>query len=263
MADVLFFAEQRGGEFRRTAFEAATAARSLANDLGGRVHGVVCGDSVSSIAGGLTAYGADSIHTVEHAALALPGGRMVAEAVAAVAKEVGAGAVVIPTSALGKDAAPRVAALLDAGYVPDIVELAVTDGRPVGIKPMYSGKVRSSITFDADPAVVGIRPNAFTSVEASGAGEVQAFSFTPSDEAARVTVKAFKASEGGRVDLGEASRIVSGGRGVKGPENFPIIQALADAIGGAMGASRAAVDAGWIDHAHQVGQTGRTVSPDL
>jgi electron transfer flavoprotein alpha subunit len=115
----------------------------------------------------------------------------------------------------------------------------------------------------AGAAVIGIRPNVISPREAPREVATHAGSFAEGPQAALAAVTGRKASEGGRVDLAEARIIVSGGRGVRGPENFPMIQALADAMGGAMGASRAAVDAGWIDHSHQVGQTGRTVSPDL
>lgn len=264
MADVVFFAEQRDGTFRRTAFEAATAAKRLADALGGKTHGVVIGDGVSGIASELGTFGAAEVHVVEDGELARLAPRAYAEAVAQVATKVSPAAIVIPSSATGKDLAPRVAALLATGYASDCVELEAVDGKIRVTKPMFAGKTRATLVFAGEgPAVVGVRPNVFSPVEAPGEATVVPMSFEPSKQAFGSRVVELKAEEGDRVDLAEARIVVSGGRGVKGPENFPIIQALADALGGAMGASRAAVDAGWIDHSHQVGQTGRTVSPDL
>jgi len=264
MADVIFYAEQRSGAFRRSAFEAATVARKLADGFGGKAHAVIAGSSVASLAGELGKYGADAVHVVEHADLEKPNGRALAEALVQVAKELSPKAIVVATSAQGKDVAPRVAAMLETGYASDCTEVEVEGGAAKVTRPMYSGKVRGTFGFKGDgPSVIGIRPNIFSPVEAARDAETVSVSFTPSETAAKATVTEIKKSAGDKVDLAEARIIVSGGRGMKGPENFEIIQKLADAMGGAMGASRAAVDAGWIDHSHQVGQTGKTVSPDL
>ncbi len=264
MANVLFFAEARDGELRRTAFEAATAARALATALGGESHAVLIGENVMSSASALAECGTDHVHVADGAAFARPHGGVVAEALREACGAVSPAAVVVAGSALGKDAAPRLAAMLGVGYVSDAIEITVDGGRPRVRRPMYASKVRASCRFEGDgPHVIGIRPNVFTPAPASGAAAVATLAVTPTELAGRATITEFRTAEGDKVDLGEARTIVSGGRGVKGPENFPIIQALADALGGAMGASRAAVDAGWIDHSHQVGQTGRTVSPDL
>jgi electron transfer flavoprotein alpha subunit len=262
--DVVFVAEQRSGAFRRSAMEAATVARRLADGFGGKSHAVILGAGIASLAGELGSHGTDVVHVVEHADLEKPNGRALAEAVAQVAKSLSPKAIVIATSAQGRDVAPRVAAMLATGYASDCTEVEVVDGSPRVTRPMYSGKVRGTFGFKGDgPAVIGIRPNVFTPVETTKQPETVTVDFTPSASAAEARVTEVKKSAGDRVDLAEARIIVSGGRGMKGPENFEIIQKLADAMGGAMGASRAAVDAGWIDHSHQVGQTGKTVSPDV
>lgn len=264
MADVIFFAEQRDGAFRRAAFESATAARALADALGGASHGVVVGHGVSSIAQELGTYGADQVHVADHTDLASHAPRAVAEIIASVARAVSPGAIVVASSATGKDVAPRVAALLGTGYASDCIGVEVDGGTVRATKPTYAGKVHASLTFaSGSPAVVGVRPNVFSPAEAKKSAEVTEVAFEPSPHAFGSRVVELKEAEGDTVDLGEARVVVSGGRGLKGPDAFPMIQALADALGGAMGASRAAVDAGWIDHSHQVGQTGRTVSPDL
>jgi len=263
--DVLFFAEERGGNLRRAALEAAAVARQLADALGGRACGVLVGSGVAPLAEILGKHGADEVHVADAPNARSANGRTLADLVVALAKRRNARAIVFVSSALGKDVAPRVAALLGAGYASDTVAVSAAAGGPIRVvKPVYSGKLRATYAFhEAAPAVIGVRPNVIAPKEAPRSASVEALAFEPGKEAERARAIGVKAAEGGRVDLGEARVIVSGGRGVRGPENFPMIQALADAMGGAMGASRAAVDAGWIDHSHQVGQTGRTVSPDL
>jgi len=262
--DIVFFAEQRDGRFRRAAFEAATVARSLADAAGSKAHGVVIGSGVTAIAGELGRYGADAVHVVDDASLGRPGPRVSVDAIASVCRALSPATAVFTSTVLGRDLAPRLAAMLGAGYAPDCVEVEHADGgRPRVVRPMYGGKVRARVTFAVDaPAVIGVRPNVFAPREASREAAIETVA-VPAAAAAVAKVVDMKAQADGKVDLAEARVVVSGGRGLKGPENFPLVQALADALGGAMGASRAAVDAGWIDHAHQVGQTGRTVSPDL
>ncbi len=263
--DVIFFGEQRNGVFRKVAFEAATVARRLADAFGGKCHGIVVGDAVTSIAGELGKYGADAVHAVENPALRSVAPAAYAEAIGSACAAVSPAAIIIASTSMGKDLGAMVAARLETGYVPDCTVVDPADGnRPAVKHPTYAGKVIASYVFQGDgPAVIGIRPNIFTPVENPKAATVSPVTFQPSEGAFGSKVVEVRASEGGKVDLAEARIVVSGGRGMKGPENFTIIQELADALGGAMGASRAAVDAGWIEHSHQVGQTGRTVSPDV
>jgi len=263
--DVIFFGEQRGGAFRKAAFEAATVARKLADAYGGKCHGVVIGDGVSGIAGDLGRYGADEVHVIEDASLALVAPIAYAEAFETVCRNLSPAAIVFTTTAMGEDLAAMVAARLGAGYVSDCVEVEPGDNNtPRVTHPTYAGKVITTYTFQGDfPAVVGLRPATFTPVENAKEATVTPVAFQPSEQAFASKVVDVQAPEGGKIDLSEATVVVSGGRGMKGPENFHVIEELTDALGGATGASRAAVDAGWIDHSHQVGQTGRTVSPDL
>jgi electron transfer flavoprotein alpha subunit len=263
--DVVFFAEQRGGAFRSPAFESAGVARTLADAFGGKAHGIVIGESVASIAGELGRYGADAVHVVDDPSLKLYAPRAYAGAVAETCRSISPGTIIFATTAMGRDLAPRVAAHLGAGYAPDCIEVAAADGnRPRVVRPMYAGKVRASFSFTGDaPAVVGIRPNTFAPREEAREATTHAVAFSADESALADRVIEVKVETDGKIDLSEARIVVSGGRGMKGPDNFGIVQKLADALGGAMGASRAAVDAGWIDHSHQVGQTGRTVSPDL
>jgi electron transfer flavoprotein alpha subunit len=156
----------------------------------------------------------------------------------------------------------RAAAKLDLGLVTDCTEAAVVDGTLVLTRPVYSGKAIARVRAKQLPVMVSIRPNIIPPVETNlPAAPILQVPVSLKEPRAKVVEKVSKAKA--KVDLGEANIVVSGGRGVKGPEGFVPVQELADTLGGAMGASRAAVDAGWIDYTHQVGQTGKTVAPKL
>jgi electron transfer flavoprotein alpha subunit len=174
-------------------------------------------------------------------------------------------AVIFSGTTLGKDLAPRVAALLDVPLASDATGLEVEGGTLHVVRPVYAGKAFAHLTLDASPALVSIRPNVFQPVENAAAGAVE--TFTPEVDASSwgVRVVERKAAGGGSLDVAEATIIVSGGRGMKDPSNWPLLEGLRDAIGEgtALGASRAVVDAGWRPHGEQVGQTGKTVSPKL
>jgi electron transfer flavoprotein alpha subunit len=183
--------------------------------------------------------------------------------VAQVIREGGFSAAVFPATAQGKDLAPRVAALLDVPLAADVTDLDASGGAVTAVRPVYAGKAFARVAFAASPAMVSIRPNAFQPVERAAAGAVEAF--TPQVSSAGSRVVGFSASGGGQMDVAEASVVVSGGRGMKDPENWALLEELRDALGSAaaLGASRAVVDAGWRPHGEQVGQTGKTVAPKL
>ena len=187
---------------------------------------------------------------------------MVSEAVRAG----GYDAVVFGATAQGKDLAPRVAALLDVPLASDVTDVSADAEGIVAVRPVFSGKAFASVTFSAAPAMLSIRPNVFGAQEAAADGFVEAFSpgdLNPSGWTVRV--RDFQPSGGGSKDVAEASIVVTGGRGMKDPENWGILEGLKDALGedAALGASRAVVDAGWRPHSEQVGQTGKTVAPKL
>jgi electron transfer flavoprotein alpha subunit len=174
--------------------------------------------------------------------------------------------VLIPFTATGKDLAPRVAAKVDAGLgcglVSDVVSLSVKDGRLVARRPQYAGKAYATVVWEGDPQMATLRPNVFPLGAPNAARKAEVVKGQV-EAAGRAKVTAVHASAVAKVELAEAQIIVSGGRGLKGPEHFPLVTALGDAFGAAVGASRAVVDAGWVDHQLQVGQTGKTVSPTL
>jgi electron transfer flavoprotein alpha subunit len=265
MGDVLAFAEQRDGSLRGVANETVTAATSLARGLGGSVTALAVGGAgLSAGAAVLGEYGADTIRVAEAAELTDYNGDVQAGVVADMIRSGGYAAVVFAATAQGKDLAPRVAALLDVPLASDVTELDAESGSVTAVRPVYAGKAFTRIGFDATPVLVSIRPNVFQPAASAGAGAVEVVS--PSfDGAPRSRVLGVESAGSGQLDVSEASVVVAGGRGLKGPESWSLLEALRDALGAdaALGASRAVVDAGWRPHGEQVGQTGKTVAPKL
>src|SRR5262249_13941128 len=182
----------------------------------------------------------------------------------AAAKKENPDAVLIAATAMGKDVAPRFAARHDVSALADVMDLRVEDGRLVAWRPVYSGKARAEVDCgSAKLQVATTRPNVFPAEAKSDATEPAVETVDLGDVAPRAKVVRVETSESKELDVAEADIIVSGGRGIKGPENWPVVRDLQQPLGAALGASRAVVDAGWIDHQHQVGQTGKVVSPTL
>lgn len=265
MSNIFAFAEARGGELRKIAFEAVTAARALADQSGGAVHVLLVGaPGIAAKASQLATYGADTVIVVEHAAFE----KYNPEATAALAAERirngGYDVAIFPTSALGSDLAPRVAAKLGVGLVTDVTAISRDGGAIVVKHPMNIGKVLATVSIASKPAVVGIRANSFTPAESPKAGTVEQAQPVGDPSASRVVVTDVKLGGGAKLDLGEAPVIVAGGRGLKGPEHFTLVEDLAAAFGNAaVGATRVVTDEGWRPHSDQIGQTGRLVSPQL
>jgi electron transfer flavoprotein alpha subunit len=163
---------------------------------------------------------------------------------------------------MGRDLAPRCAAALGVGAIADVTGLEMEGDAFVASRPVYSGKAFATVDAGGkNPQVISLRPNVFAAEEVGGSAEVVALDGLALS--IRAVVKELVSTGGDELDVAEADVIVSGGRGIKGPENFALIRELASELGAAVGASRAVVDAGWIEHAHQVGQTGKVVSPSL
>ena len=265
MANVLAFAETRGGELRKVAFEAVTAARKLADATGGgEVHVLLAGEpGIAGKAEQVGKYGADVVYVAENADYARFARESLAATLADRAKAGSYRAVVLGFSAQGRDLGPRVAARLDAPIATDVTDFTVS-GDSITVKhPAYANKVITSLTITGSPVVLSVRPSAFTAVEAPKAARVETVQAAPAS-GATVTVTEVKEGAKGRPDLGEAPIIVSGGRGLKAKENFKLVEDLADAFGNAaVGATRAVTDDGWRPHSDQIGQTGRQVSPQL
>jgi len=265
MPGIFAFAESRDGELRKVAQEVVTAARTLADGLGTEVHAVLLGSGVAGAAGELGQYGADKVFVGESAAFERYSPEGFTTVIAAFIKEHGCDAALFPASAMGKDLAPRVAARLGVDYLSDATGLAVEGGSIVVTRPRYAGKVFGKATVSAKPAVISVRPNVFQAAENAKAGEVQTLPVDLGSADFGAVVKEIKAAAGEKMDVSEAPIVISGGRGLQSPDNFKLLEELADAFGGkaAVGASRAVVDAGWRPHGDQVGQTGKTVAPTL
>ena len=266
MEKVLAVAEQRDGRFGAAAYEVVSVAAKLAQDIGGAAHSVALGGSgISSAASSLGAYGADSISVIEHDALTDYNPEAWVLALEEYIRSGDYVAVVFSATTIGKDLAPRIAAHLDVPLASDVTAVEMSDGTVSVTRPVFSGKAFAQLKIDASPALFSIRPNVFPAVERPRVSDVNTSTPDLNASGFRVRVIERQGADDGVVDVSEASMVVSGGRGMKGPENWDLLEALRGALGvdSALGASRAVVDAGWRPHSEQVGQTGKTVAPKL
>jgi electron transfer flavoprotein alpha subunit len=264
MSNILAVVEQRDGTIRGVGREVVSAAAEAAAALGGQAHALIVAGSSPADAGSLGAFGAEVVKVASHEGFSSYAPERYARAVADVVTAGGYAAVFFGATAQGKDLAPRVAALLDVPLAGDVTAVSVEGGALAFTRPVYAGKAFATVSSGGAVALASLRPNVFAPQERGGAGTVEDAGVTPADVATSNVVE-FQAA-GGDLDVSEASVIVSGGRGMKGPENWHVLEELRDAIGNdvaALGASRAVVDAGWRPHGEQVGQTGKTVSPKL
>jgi electron transfer flavoprotein alpha subunit len=258
---ILVFCELKDGQLRKPSAEALSEGRRLADasgkKLGALFAGATCAGSAEA-----AKYGADVILVAESPALASYSSDAFAMVLADAIKAKGATVLLAAATAVGKDVAPRTAARLAAGYASDVTALSMVDGKLQAVRPVYAGKAFATTSFASAVQVATTRPNVFPAAEKSGAGATETLPAPVGDF--KSVVKEILAKAGGKVDLTEANIIVSGGRGMKDGANFKILEELADALGGVVGASRAAVDAEWgLPHSMQVGQTGKVVSPTL
>jgi len=258
---ILVFCELKDGQIRKPSAEALSEGRRLADAAGKQVGALFVGASSAGSADAAK-YGADVILTAEGPSLTSYSSDAFATVIADAVKAKGATALLAAATAVGKDVAPRAAARLGAGYASDVTGLSMVDGKLQAVRPVYAGKAFATTSFASAVQVATTRPNVFPAAEKAGTGTVEALTAPAGDF--KSVVKEILAKASGKVDLSEANVIVSGGRGMKDGANFKILEELADAIGGVVGASRAAVDAGWgLPHSMQVGQTGKVVSPTL
>ena len=257
---ILVVLEQRDDKLKKVSFEAAKAGSDLAGKLGCEVEAVVVGNDVADLKN-VGGFGVSKVTILKNADLVNYSSSGYASVVADFAKDCGADILIIGNTAMGKDLAPKVSVKLGAGIAMDSVAFEVSDGNILATRPIYAGKALIDVKVNSENKVFTIRPNVFNPGESSGVeAEVIEKSIESPDLSYKVTE--VKKAEG-KLDVAEASIIVSGGRGLKEPENFKLVEDLAEVLGAAVGASRAVVDAGWRPHAEQVGQTGKTVSPNL
>jgi electron transfer flavoprotein alpha subunit len=261
MGNILIFVEHRDGAIKKVTYEMAGAAKALAAKTGGQVEAALVGKGVAGLAEGLGKYGVSKVYVCEADGLGAYSNQGYAAALKAVADAASPDVFVFSATSMGKDLAPRVAAKLNAGMASDATSVE-WDGTLKVTRPTYAGKVNTKLEITSKPAVVSLRPNAFSPVEeGSGSAEVQNVDAPAFD--IRAVVKEVAKAAAGKLDVAEANIVVAGGRGLKNEEQFKLLEDLAGVLGAAVGASRAVVDAGLRPHSEQVGQTGKVVGPTL
>ena len=260
---VWIVAEQREGALRKVSFELASTARKLADQLGEEVGAVLLGSGVEAMAAQLGKYGVDKVFVADNPALEPYTTDAHAAAVAKAVKENDPSILLLGASMQGKDLSARLVGKLATGMATDCTDVKIADGKLLAIRPMYAGKCFGEVVVTGAPQMASLRPNVYTIVENAKAGTV--VKFDPALDAAQLKTKVLEVQKeaAGKIDVSEANIIVSGGRGMKGPEGYAILEELAKLLSAAVGASRAAVDAGWRPQSDQVGQTGKVVSPNL
>ncbi|MFC2131499.1 electron transfer flavoprotein subunit alpha/FixB family protein [Bacteroidota bacterium] len=263
MKKILVYIEGKNETLKRTSFEIISAARSIATSAGVPFVGVIINGTETQVSAA-GEYGLLKVFNAKHDLLDKSSIMSAAAVVAQAAIAEDADVVFFSGNAPGLEIAPRVAVKMDAGYISDCVALNFEDGNILASKPVYAGKAQVKAKIESVNQVFSLRPNVFTATKPDSPVDCVLTEFIPElSEADRKDIVINVMKNEGKLDVLEADIIVSGGRGIKGPENYNLIENLADVLGGAVGASRAVVDAGWRPHSEQVGQTGKTVSPTL
>lgn len=257
---ILVVLEQRDNQIKKVSYEISKAASELAGKISAETEAVILGNEIADV-NKVGNYGVKKVTAFNNADLVNYSPTAYTKIISEFANEIGANIVIFGNTALGKDLAPRVSVKLDAGIAMDCVELNVQGNEIIAARPIYAGKAILDVKINSDKKVFVLRPNVFSAGEpTSDKAEVIEKNADGVDLATKVIET--KKSEG-KLDVAEASIIVSGGRGLKEADNFKMVEELAELLGAAVGASRAVVDAGWRPHSEQVGQTGKTVSPNL
>lgn len=261
MSKVLVLAESREGSLRNVSFEAIAAGKKVSG--GGEVVAVLLGDAVGDQTAELAAFGADRIITVEHPHLKQYTSDGYGQALMAVIEQESPEAIVFGHTALGKDLSPKIAAKLQVGLVSDVTDIEGEGDEAVYIRPIYSGKAFEKVKSKDDVKFITIRPNNIAPLAKEEGKSADVSSLSVDITNLRTIIKEVVRKSTDGVDLSEAKVVVAGGRGVKSAEGFAPLKELADLLGGAVGASRGACDADYVDYSLQIGQTGKVVTPDL
>ncbi len=261
MNNILVLLESNKNSLKRVSLELITAAKSLSANNSAKIHGLLINADASNAA--ISAeYGLENV-IVAKTGNAEYSSTANASVVAQVAKNINADVLLFAANSAGLEVAPRVAVKLSAGYIADCTALTVDNNQIMAKKPVYAGKALITTSVKTETKIFSLRPNVFTAQKADTVAQ-NVTEFTPVLSAADFSSKVVSLMKNeGKLDVLEADVVVSGGRGIKGPEHYHLIENLASALKGATGASRAVVDAGWRPHSEQVGQTGKTVSPTL
>lgn len=260
---LLVYAECRGGQLRQVALETLEAARILSKN-GDLIHILFVGSNIAEAASAFLPYEVDTIYTVEHDDLEHYSPDAYMAAVQAALHEAQPDVVLFGHTAIGRDLAPLTAAALNAGQISDITAIEINDGEAYFTRPLYAGKAFEKRTFQSGLWVVTIRPNNIAAAApVPSAGDPSIIDIPYPAPSLRSVVKNVVRKTTGKIDLAEAKIVISGGRGVKSADGFKPLEDLADLLGGAVGASRGACDAGYCDYALQIGQTGKVVTPEI
>jgi electron transfer flavoprotein alpha subunit len=264
MPNVLIVAEQFDGKLKKISLSAISFGHEAAKLLGGELHLLVLGDGIAALGEELAKYGARAVHVADAPVLKHCLSESFAQVTAEVAKATGATLVASLSSATGKDFLPRVAARLGAGMVSDVIGISKEGEELRFLRPIYAGNANATVVVDTPIKVATVRPTAFAAATPTGSvSPVERVAVNVDPASLKTSFVAFKATESTRPELVDARVVVSAGRGIKAAENFRLIEELADLLGGAVGATRAIVDAGWVPNDYQIGQTGKVVAPQL
>lgn len=261
MSKVLVLAESREGSLRNVSFEAIAAGKKISG--GGEVVAVLLGDAAGEQAAELGAFGADRVVTVEHPHLKQYTSDGYGQALMAVIEQESPEAIVFGHTALGKDLSPKIAAKLQVGLVSDVTDIEGEGDDAIFIRPIYSGKAFEKVKLKDDVKFITVRPNNIAPLAKEEGQSADVSSLSVDITNLRTIIKEVVRKSTDGVDLSEAKVVVAGGRGVKSADGFAPLKELADLLGGAVGASRGACDADYVDYSLQIGQTGKVVTPDL
>lgn len=264
MSKVLIYAEIKAGKIKKSAFELASEGRKLADSLGGDLGAVLIGPGSEQFAAELAKFGVDTVYSIESPELENYNSEYFAQALTHLIDDTKPEIVLMSHTMQGKDLAPRTAAKLGSGVMSDCVSFRLEGSTLIGKRPMFAGKCFAEWSVSASPQIATARPNVLETAEVPKSGAITKVNFSVDTSRSTYSTKDLSLDTSGKVDLTEAEIIVSGGRGMGGPD-YTLLEEMAGIFGSraTVGASRAAVDAGWRKHSDQVGQTGKTVTPNL
>lgn len=262
---ILVFIEIRDGKEKKSSFEALSEGKRRADDLNTEAHAVLIGHGVDGLASELFSYGASKVYVLENSLFAHYSASSYSQALHSLAEEEKPEIILFSATSMGKDLAPRLAAKLGVSLASECTATSTKEGKLEVTRPIFAGKALATVTFKSSPQIASLRPNVFPLLEGGAKdGEVVKKEVVIPEDQVKGRVEKTVKEEGAELDVTEADVVISGGRGMKGQENFDLLKELTSIVPhSAVGASRSAVDAEWIDHQHQVGQTGKTVSPNL
>ncbi len=261
----LVYIEIRDGKVKKSSLEALSEAKRRADEMNLEVAAAIVGHNEEALSSEVFNFGASKVFLLENTLLSHYSPSAYTVALKSLIDEINPAVVLFSATAMGKDLAPRLAAALGVSLATDCIKLTAKGEKLEVVRPIYAGKAFATFTFKSTPQMVSLRPNVFPLIDPIGTqGETVKKEVVLAEDQVSDQVSEILRAEGTALDVTEAEIVVSGGRGMKGPENFDLLRDLTSILPhSAVGASRSAVDAGWIDHQHQVGQTGKTVSPNI